>query len=84
MGGQTSDPYERLLGNWQAKREVVNVYHRAVCFLFATPALNTAPERQRARQRELNDKLASALGALRQESDRLHRYEEQRTTASFR
>ena len=82
MGGQTNDPYERLLREWQAKREVVNVYHSALRFL--TPALNTAPERQRALQRELNNKLASALGALRQESDRLHRYEEQRTTASSR
>jgi hypothetical protein len=69
MHEQTSDPYLLLLTEWQARREVVNVYHRALRFL--TPFSANAPERQR----DLNGKLVIALIAFRQASEQLRRYE---------
>jgi hypothetical protein len=72
MQRQASDSYTRLLAQWQARREVVNAYHRALRFLIAhngdTPT----------QQRELLEKLGVALIALRQASDQLRRYEQER------
>jgi hypothetical protein len=72
MRGQTSDPYTRLLTEWQARREVVNAYHRALRLL--TPQSADAPQRLR----ELHAKLVIALLALRQASEQLRRYEQER------
>jgi DNA-dependent RNA polymerase auxiliary subunit epsilon len=72
MHGQTNDLYMELLAQWQARREVVNVYHRAIRFL--APLSGAAPQRRR----ELIEKLANALIALRQASDQLQRYEQER------
>jgi hypothetical protein len=80
MGGQTSDSYEHLLGEWQAKREMVDAYHRALYFL--TSDLDDSPERLRARRRDLNQKMATALVSVRQTTDRLQRFEEGRATAT--
>lgn len=76
MRGPTNDPYEQLLREWQAKREVVNVYYRALCLL--VPALADAPQWEQARRRELNEKLEFALIALLQTSDQLRHYEQER------
>jgi hypothetical protein len=72
MRGQDSEPYERVLVQWETKREVVEAYHRALKFL--TPDLGDAPERRR----DLNQKIAATLAALRPTTDRLHLYEEGR------
>jgi hypothetical protein len=78
MLGQTSDPYLRLLTEWHAKREVVNAYHRALRFLPGTSA--DTPQRRR----ELTEKLVAALLAVRQVSEQLRRYEDERTRAGSR
>lgn len=74
MHEQTSDPYpQQLLAEWQARREVVNAYHRA--FRFLVPQSGAATHQQREQWRDLNDRLASALRALRQVNERMRRYE---------
>jgi hypothetical protein len=73
MRGEDSEPYERLLVQWEARRQVVNTCHRALKFL--TPDLGDAPKRRR----DLNRRIATTLVALRQTTDRLHQYEESRT-----
>jgi hypothetical protein len=70
MREQTRGPYLRLLTEWQARREVVNAYHRALRFL--TPYKADAPERQR----DLNKKLVTALVALRQATGQMPRYKQ--------
>jgi hypothetical protein len=80
MRGQTRDSYEQLLGEWQARRELVDAYHRALHFL--TPDLGDSSERLLARRRDLNHKMAFSLAAARQTSDRLQRIEEARSEAS--
>jgi hypothetical protein len=80
MSGQTSDSYEQLLGEWQAKRELVDAYHRALHFLASD--LGDSPERLQARRRDLNQKMATTLVAARQTTDRLQRFEEGRAPAS--
>jgi hypothetical protein len=85
MRGQTGDPYARLLGEWQDRREKVNAYHRALRFLML--ASGEAPQWQqwqRERWRELNEQLVMALIALRQASKQLRRYEQGRAAASPR
>jgi hypothetical protein len=69
MHGHVSDPCEALLQEWHFRYEMVNAYHRASRFL----ALDSheASLQQRERMRELNEKLSSALIALRQASDQL-------------
>jgi hypothetical protein len=73
MRDQTTAAYTRLLTEWQARREVVNAYHRALRFLMSYRA--DAPQRQR----ELNEKLVIALLALRQASEQLRQYEQEHT-----
>jgi hypothetical protein len=80
MSGQTSDSYEQLLGEWQAKREIVDAYHRALHFLAST--LDDSPERLQARRRDLNHKMATTLVSVRQTTDRLQRIEEARSEAT--
>lgn len=82
MRGQTSDSYEQLLGEWQAKRELVNAYHRALHFLASD--LGDSPERLQARRRDLNHKMATTLVAVRETTDRLQRVEEARSAVSSR
>lgn len=82
MRAQTSDPYERLLAEWQARRELVDAYHRALRFL--TLDIGAAPQRQRERRQQLHEKLLIALKALRQASDQLRRFEQGRAPASSR
>lgn len=64
-----SDPCEQQLQEWYFRYEMVNSYHRAVRLL----ALDSreASLQQRERVRELNEKLSSALIALRKASDQL-------------
>jgi hypothetical protein len=66
---QVSDPCEWLLQEWHFRREVVDSYHRALRFL--TLDSREASQRQRERMRELNEKLSTALIALRRASDQL-------------
>jgi hypothetical protein len=74
MPEQTSDSYPpQLLDEWQARREVVNAYHRALRFL--VPQGGAASQQERERWRDLNDKLARALPALRQVNDQMRRFE---------
>ena len=69
MREQASDPCDRLLQEWRFRREVVDSYHRALRFL--TLDSRKASQRQQDRLRELNEKLSTALGALRRASDQL-------------
>jgi hypothetical protein len=74
MQEQTSDPYpQQLLAEWQARREVINAYHRALRFL--VPQSGAASPRQREQWRDPNNKLASALRALHQVNDQMRHYE---------
>jgi hypothetical protein len=82
MRGQTSDSYEQLLVDWQAKRELVDAYHRALHFLISD--LGDSPERLQARRRDLNHKMATTLVAIRQTTDRLQRFEHGHPTAGSR
>jgi hypothetical protein len=80
MREQTSDSYpQQLLAEWQARREVVNAYHRALRFL--VPESGTASQRQREQWRDLNEKLALALRALRLVNDQMRRYEREHAGA---
>src|SRR5579884_1085446 len=80
MRGEVGDPYARLLAQWQARREMVEAYHRALRFL-PTPSGATPPPRDLAR-RELNEKLALALVAVRQASDQLRLAEQGRAASA--
>ncbi len=79
MREQTSDSYPRLLAEWQARREVVNAYHRALRFL--VPESGVASPRQREQWRYLNEKLAIALRELRLVNDHMRRYEREHAAA---
>ncbi len=72
MREQTNGSYMRLLTEWQVRRELVNTYHRALGLL--AQFRGVAPQRQQ----ELQEKLVSALIALRQASEQLRRYEQGR------
>jgi hypothetical protein len=81
MRTHASQPsYDRLLQEWQFRRETVDSYHRALRFL----ALDSrdATQRQREMWRDLIEKLSIALIALGQASDQLHSYEQARELAS--
>jgi hypothetical protein len=80
MSEQTNDPYVRLLAEWQARREAVEAYYRALRYL--VPEHGIAAQWQRESWRELNDKLAMALTALRQTNDRMRSYEREHALAS--
>ena len=69
----STDSYEHLLTQWQARRDVVNAYHRALRFLASEGGV--AARRQYGSRAELNAKLVDALGALHVASERLGRYE---------
>lgn len=79
MHVHAGDPCERLLVEWQFRREVVNAYYRALRFL--TPENGDAPSWQRERWREPSQKLAIALVALGQASDQLGRCEREHARA---
>jgi hypothetical protein len=79
MREQTSDSYARLLAEWQARRDIVNSYHRALRFL--APVSGDASQRQREQWRDLNEKLANALRALRWLNDQMRRYEREHASA---
>jgi hypothetical protein len=72
MPGESGDPYEQLLVEWQARRTLVDAYHRSLRFL--TAHNGDAPREQQ----ELIEKLGAALTALRQTNDHLRRYEQER------
>lgn len=82
MGGQSSDSYEQLLGEWQAKRELVDAYHRALHFLASD--LGDTPEDLQARRQDLNHKMATTLVAIRQTTNRLQSIEQEHSVASSR
>ena len=69
MHQHVSDPCERLLQEWQFRRDVVDSYHRAVGFL--TLSSREASLRQRAELGHLNEKLSQALLDLLRTSDEL-------------
>ena len=69
MRQQPSDSCEWLLQEWHYRRDVVDSYHRALRFL--TPDSREASQQQRERLRGLNEKLSTALIALRRTSDEL-------------
>ena len=73
MHEQTSDPYAELLAEWQARRQAVEAFYRALRYL--VPEHGPAARWQRENWRELNDKLAMALTALRQTNDQMREYE---------
>ncbi len=76
MREQASDPSERLVQEWQFRREMVNYYSRVLLRL--TPNDNDASQRWR----ELNGRLSTALIEFRQASDLLRRYEQEHATVS--
>jgi hypothetical protein len=69
MRQQASDPCERLLQEWQFRRDVVESYHRAIGFL--TLDSREASERQRPALEPLHEKLSHALVDLLRTSDEL-------------
>jgi hypothetical protein len=79
MREQTSESYPRLLAEWQARREVVNAYHRALRFLAVESG--AATQQQRERWRQLNDKLAASMRAFLQVSDQMRVYEREHAVA---
>jgi hypothetical protein len=81
MRTHASQPsYDRLLQEWQFRRETVDAYYRALRLL----ALDSrdASQRQREARRDVIEKLSIALIALGQASDQLHSYEQARERAS--
>jgi hypothetical protein len=82
MRRQTSDPYQRLLGLWYAKRAMVEYYHRALRLL--PPETDSAPEWEREQRRALNALVVITLKEVRQASDELRRYERERAVAGAR
>jgi hypothetical protein len=71
MPEESGDPYEQLLVEWQARRTVVDAYHRSLRFLMAHNG--DAPKSQQ----ELLEKLGVALTALRQTNDQMRSYEQE-------
>ncbi len=69
MAEESGDPYERLLVEWQARRTLVDAYHRSLRFLLAHNG--DAPKSQQ----ELIEKLGDALTALRATNDQIRAYE---------
>ena len=72
MPEESGDTYERLLREWQAKRTLVDAYHRSLRFLMAHTG--AAPKQQQ----ELVDKLGAALTALRQTNEQMRQCEQAR------
>ena len=70
MPGESGDPYERLLVEWQARRTLVDAYHRSLRFLMAHNG-DAAKE-----QGELIEKLGLALVSLGQINDQIRSYEQ--------
>ena len=71
MPGESGDPYEQLLVEWQARRTLVDAYHRSLRFLTAHNGDAPKP------QQELIEKLNDALTALGQTNDQMRRYEQE-------
>jgi hypothetical protein len=69
MSGESDAVYERLLVEWQARRTLVDAYHRSLRFLMAH---NGDAHKQ---QQELIEKLGVALVALRATNDQMLSYE---------
>ena len=65
-----SDPCEELLREWYSWREEAKYYHHALRLLIPLDS-REATHLQRESVRELNEKLATALFALRRASDQL-------------
>ena len=82
MGMQSSDSYEQLLGEWQARRELVDAYHRALRFLISD--LGHSSEHLQTQRRDLNHKIAATLVAVRQTTDQLQRFEQEGAAAGSR
>jgi hypothetical protein len=70
MQEYVSDPCEALFHEWHYRREVAESYHQALRLLIPLDS-REASHLQRESVRELNEKLATALFALRQASDQL-------------
>jgi hypothetical protein len=70
MSEESGDPYERLLTEWQARRTLVDAYHRSLRFLMAHNG--DAPKEQQ----ELIEKLGVALISLGQINDQIRSYEQ--------
>jgi hypothetical protein len=76
MREQASHPSERLVQEWQFRREMVNYYFGVLLRL--TPDDNDAYQRWR----ELNGKLSTALIEFRHAGDQLRNYEQKHATVS--
>ena len=76
MHEQVSYPSERLLQEWQYRREMVNYYFGVLSRL--TPYDNDASQQWR----ELNGKLSTELSAFRYARDQLRSYEQEHATVS--
>ncbi|HEY7023297.1 MAG TPA: hypothetical protein VH349_19410 [Ktedonobacterales bacterium] len=72
MPEESSDPYEQLLVEWQARRTVVDAYHRSLRFLMAH---NGDASKS---QQDLIAKLGDALTGLGQTNDQMRAYEQER------
>ena len=77
MAEESSEPYEHLLAEWQARRTLVDAYHRSLRFLMAHNA--DAPKLQQ----ELVEKLGVALTALRATNDQIRSYEQEHGAPDF-
>jgi hypothetical protein len=71
MPEESGDSYERLLTEWQARRTMVDAYHRSLRFLVAHNG--DSPKEQH----ELIEKLGDALTALRATNDQMRSYEQE-------
>ena len=76
MREQASYPSERLLQEWQYRREMVNYYFGILLRL--SPHDNDASQQWR----ELNGKLSTELSAFRHARDQLRSYEQEHATVS--
>jgi DnaJ-domain-containing protein 1 len=76
MPDESDDSYARLLVEWQARRTLVDAYHRSLRFLMAHNG--DAPKQQD----ELVEKLGDALTALRATNDQMRAYEQEREAAN--
>lgn len=79
MHEHAGDPCEGLLQEWHFRRELVDAYYRALRLL--TPDSGAALLGQQEMRRDLNEKLAIALLALRHTSDQLRSCEREHAMA---
>ena len=70
MQEYVSDPCEALFHEWHYRREVAESYHQALRLLIPLDS-RAGSHLQRESVRALNEKLATALRALRRASDQL-------------